>query len=65
MADNSGLGPLGAVCVYDDVGTVGLVVTLALLALAAGEYLSANPDSLANLDVGDLGPDFDCGADNF
>lgn len=65
LADNSSLGPLGAICVHDDLGAVGLVVVLALFALAAGEYLCANTDSLANLDVCDFGSDFDRRANNF
>lgn len=65
LADNSGLGPLGAICVNNDVGAVGLVVVLALLALAAGEYLCANTDSLANPDICDLGSNFNRRANDF
>ncbi|KAL3710393.1 hypothetical protein TMatcc_004187 [Talaromyces marneffei ATCC 18224] len=59
------LGPFGAICVHNNVGAVGLVVVLALLAVAAGEDLGANTDSLAYLDVCDLGSDFDYRANDF
>ena len=50
LADDASVRPLGAVRVHDDVRAIRLIVVLALLAGAAGEYLGPDTDSLAFLD---------------
>lgn len=49
LGDNSSVRPLGTVCV-ELVGTVGLVVVLALAAVETGVGLRAHADALPGLD---------------
>lgn len=64
LADDTGVWPLGAVSVDLQVGAVGLILVLALLAGAAGVGLGTDADALAFFDEGYFGTDSDCTADD-